>query len=222
MLVTRRDFTRIAAGSLIGGLGARLPPRPALAQTVPADVKFDVLRGKSRIGLHAITFASAGNGYRAVTNLDLKVKLGFITLFDLRHQSEELWQDGRLVELRSTTQDGKDRFEVSAEAVADGIRCNSPAGTIFAPPGTHTSNGIWSVETMSQAELIDARNGGIIGMVAEGAGAGQVEAAGRSLQADRYRVVTPSVAGDLWYAGAELVKARLEVRGDTIDYRRVA
>jgi hypothetical protein len=222
MLVTRRGFTRMAVGSLIGGLGARLPPRPALAQAVPADATFDVLRGKTRIGQHVITFAPAGNGFRAVTKLDLKVKLAFVTLFDLRHQSEELWQDGRLVELRSTTQDGKDRFEVRAKAVADGIRCDSPAGTIFAPPDMRTSNGIWSVATMRQVQLIDAQNGGIIGMVAEGAGADQVEAKGRSVQADRYRVVTPSVAGDLWYAGAMLVKARLEVRGDVIDYRRVA
>jgi hypothetical protein len=222
MLATRRDLTLMAVGSLMAGYGGRLLARPALAQSVPADATFDVLRGKARIGQHAITFTPVGNGFRAVTELDLPVKLAFITLFDLRHQSEELWQDGRLVELRSATQDGADHFEVSAEAVADGIRCDSPAGTIYTPPEMYTSNGIWSVETMRQVELIDAQNGGIIGMVADGAGRDEVEVAGRARQADRYRVVTPSAAGDLWYAGAELVKARLEVRGDIIDYRRVA
>ena len=192
------------------------------AQALPADVTFDVLRGDARIGQHAVRFAPEGNGFRAVTNLDLTVKLAFITLLDLRHESEELWQDGRLVELRSTTRDGSDRFEVSAVAVAEGIRCDSPAGTIFAPPDMRTSNGIWSIETMNQAELIDAQNGGIIGMVAEDAGQDAVRMSGGPQPADKFRVVTPSVAGDLWYAGAELVKARLEVRGDVIDYRRVA
>jgi hypothetical protein len=222
VLVTRRDLAWIAAGGLIGGLGARSLLRPARARTLPADATFDVLRGKSRIGQHAVTFAPVRNGFRAVTELDLTVKLAFVTLLDLRHHSEELWQDGRLVELRSTTQDGSDRFEVRAEAVPEGIRCDSPAGSIFAPADMRTSNGIWSIETMSQAELIDAQNGGIIGMVAEDAGQDAVKTAGGARQADKYRVVTPSVAGDLWYVGAELIKARLEVRGDVIEYRRVA
>jgi hypothetical protein len=46
-----------------------------------------------------------------------------------------------------------------------------------------------------------------------------IEVAGRRLNAVRYRGITPNVAGRLWYADARLVKARFELRGETVDYR---
>ena len=222
MVLTRRAAMATLAGGSAVGLMPWLRHRTASAQPVPRDATFDVLLGKDRIGRHAMTFRPEGDGFRAITDIELKVKLAFITLLDLRHESEELWQGGRLVELRSSTNDGGDVFEVVAEATLDGIRVRSPAGSIIAPPGIHTSNGLWDVAALEADQLIDAQNGGIIGLVAEPMGTERVEVAGRPTDAERYRIVTPAAAGDLWYAGAEFVKGRLEVRGELIDYRRVA
>ena len=222
MLLTRRGLTMMAAGSLAGGLAARLLTMPAMALALPRAASFDVLLGKKRIGRHAIAFTAQGEGFRAATTIDLTVKVAFFTVLDLHHQSEELWQGGRLTRMRSTTRDGKDRFEVAADAGPEGIRCISPAGTIIMPPETYTSNGIWGVGALRGNQLIDAQNGGIIGLAADGLGQEQVKVAGRALLAERYRFATPGAAGDLWYADAELVKGRLEVRGETVDYLRVA
>ena len=74
---------------------------------------------------------------------------------------------------------------------------------------------------MMESELIDAQNGGVIGLVAEELGDENVEVAGRQLRAVCYRGITPNAAGQLWYAADQLVKVRLEVRGETVDYRLV-
>ena len=74
---------------------------------------------------------------------------------------------------------------------------------------------------MLQSELIDAQNGGVIGLVAEELGEEDVEVAGRQIRAVRYRGITPNAAGQLWYAADQLVKVRLQVRGETVDYKLV-
>jgi hypothetical protein len=113
-------------------------------------------------------------------------------------------------------------FAVTSAATADGIRVRSEDGSIVAPPQSHTSNSIWDVTTMRQTKLIDARNGGIIGLVAEAQGDETVEVSGRRITAARYRAITPDAAAQLWYADLKLVKVRLEARGETVDYRLVA
>ena len=71
-------------------------------------------------------------------------------------------------------------------------------------------------------ELVDAQNGGTVGLVAHREGEEQIEVAGRRVNAVRYRGVTPNIAGQFWYADAHLVKAQFELRGETVDYRLVA
>jgi Family of unknown function (DUF6134) len=223
MLLTRRALTgALSAGVLIGLWPARARHAAAQEATVPEDRIFDVLLKGTRIGQHAVTFTPEGDGFRANTRLELRVKLAFITLVDLRHESRELWQAGRLMELASVTNDGDDLFEVTAAATKDGIRVESESGPIIAPPHIRTSNTIWDPRCMLQHELIDAQNGGVIGLVAEPLGEEHVEVAGRQMSAMRYRGITPNAAGQLWYAGDELVKVQLEVRGETVDYQLVA
>jgi Family of unknown function (DUF6134) len=151
----------------------------------------------------------------------LGVRALLVTLFSMRHTSQELWQGGRLVELKSHTKDGSDVFEVSGEATPKGFRLRNPAGSIVAPVGLHTTNGFWDSHALNSKAVIDAQNGGVVGVVVERRGEDNIDLAGRRAAAERYRMVTPNVAGDLWYAEAEMVKGRLEARGETLDYVRV-
>jgi hypothetical protein len=223
MLVTRRTLNRaLAAGALVGLLPAMPGPGAAQAGKVPTDRVFDVLlKGKS-IGRHAITFTPEGDGFWAVTDLNLKVKLAFLTLLDMSHQSRELWRGGELKSMTSVTDDDGEVFKVDADADGEGIRVQSESGSIVAPPMSRTSNSIWDITMMRQSEIIDAQNGGVIGLVAEAQGDDTIQVLGRQVTAARYRGVTPAAAAQLWYAEDQLVQVRLEVRGETVDYRLVA
>jgi hypothetical protein len=104
----------------------------------------------------------------------------------------------------------------------DGIRVRSEDGVIVAPPRIHTSNSIWDITTMRQSQVIDARNGGIIGLVAEALGDEVIEVSDRKVTATRYRAIMHDAVAQLWYADNELVNVQLEVRGETVDYRLAA
>jgi hypothetical protein len=51
--------------------------------------------------------------------------------------------------------------------------------------------------------------------------AGLAPAGSQEVRAVRYRGITPDADGQLWYAADQLVKVRLEVRGEPVDYRLV-
>jgi hypothetical protein len=85
--------------------------------------------------------------------------------------------------------------------------------------GLHTTN---ASNRTPCTQVIDAQNGGVVGLVVKRRGQDTIDLAGRRAAAERYRMVTPIAAGDLWYTEAQLVKGRLETRGETVDYVRVA
>jgi hypothetical protein len=64
--------------------------------------------------------------------------------------------------------------------------------------------------------------GGIIGLVADALGDDTIVVSGRKMTAMRYRGITPNAVAQLWYADHQLVKVRLEARGETVDYRLLA
>jgi Family of unknown function (DUF6134) len=198
MLLTRRELAVMLAGGVAGSLMPGLLSRLTATPSIPRNGTFDVMRGKSRIGQHATIFKPEGDGFRASTELELTVKIAFVTLFSLRHTSQELWQGGRLVELKSHTKDGSDVFEVAGEATPKGFRLRNPAGSMVAPAGLHTTNGFWDPNALNSKAVIDAQNGGVVGLVVERRGQDNVDLADRRAAAERFRMVTPNIAGDLW------------------------
>ena len=211
----------VAAGSLAGGLAARLLTMPAMALALPRAASFDVLLGKNRIGRHAIAFTAQGEGFRAATTIDLTVKVAFFTVLDLHHQSEELWQGGRLIRMRSTTRDGKDKFEVAADAGPEGPLRQPGRDDHHAARDVHLERHLGRRRAARQsADRRAERRYHRTGRGWPGPGAGQGRGPGAARRALPVR--DPGAAGDLWYADAELVEGRLEVRGETVDYLRVA
>jgi Domain of unknown function (DUF6134) len=223
MFIARRRFI----GGLVGvAAGATLSvsslwTRPALA--VPQSLHFKAYRDKSPVGTHTVDVQSSGNQMNVTIKIDLNVNVAFVTLFEFNHDCEEIWQSGRLVSLRSKTNDNGDKFQVTAEATPEGIRIEGPGGPAIAPADAYTSNSVWNTAVLEQKTVIDAQHGGIIGLSVSPRGEQQVAVAGRQVPAEKYQVVTPFVAGNVWYDEAgRWVKALFEKDGEQMEYRLVA
>jgi hypothetical protein len=223
MFIARRRFI----GGLVGvAAGATLSvsslwTRPALA--VPQSLHFKAYRDKSPVGTHTVDVQSSGNQMNVTIRIDLNVSVAFVTLFEFKHDCEEIWQSGRLVSLRSKTNDNGDKFQVTAEATPEGIRIEGPGGPAIAPADAYTSNSVWNTAVLEQKTVIDAQHGGIIGLSVSPRGEQQVAVAGRQVPAEKYQVVTPFVAGNVWYDEAgRWVKALFEKDGEQMEYRLVA
>ena len=171
---------------------------------------------------------SAGCGFRKETivgemrvdtDIDLSVKVAFLSVFAFRHRSQEIWRAGRLMSLNSETVEHGETLHVEGAAMPQGFRVVSKAGPVIASAATLTSNSLWTPAMLEQATVVDAQRGGIIGVSARKFGDEQVAIAGGQVRATRYTLITPYFAGSTWYDKSNLwVRGEFERDGSKVQY----
>jgi hypothetical protein len=221
-MLSRRQFTRVVSAGLVGAVSPA-PPALAAARATsarPSDVRFTVVRGRSKIGVHTVEFRDQPGGLAVRTVIDLTVKVVFLTAFRYQHECEDVWESGHLVSLRSRTNEDGKRYAVEAMAEPGGIRVVGPGGSLVVGSRLLTSNSLWEPRLVDQQRLIDAQYGGEIGLVVHRRGTESLVLAGTErVVTDRFRILTPHYGGLLWYdATGRWVKGSLEIRGEWIDY----
>lgn len=212
----------------IAGAAACTLPRFACASaaivvpTAAANRRFNVLYAGERIGAHTITYSAATGEARITTEIDLAIKALFFTVFAYRHRSEETWRDGRLMSLSSQTMEHGETLHVAGAATLRGFSVVSNGRPFIASATTLTSNSLWTPAVLGQATVVDAQHGGIIGVSARRIGDEQIVVGGRPVHATRYTLITPYLAGSIWYDRENFwVHGEFERDGSKILYRLV-
>lgn len=208
------------------GVAIHLLPRIACAATAivlpsAADQRqFSVYYKGSRIGAHTILYSSATGETQVSTRISLLVKAAFFTMFRFSHSSTEIWRDGQLMSLRSETVEHGETLRVDGVATPQGFRVVSKGGPFIAPAATLTSNSLWTPAVLEQTTLVDAQYGGIIGVSARKFADEQIVIAGRQIAVTRYTLITPYLAGSIWYDEKNLwVRGEFERDGSHIQYQ---
>src|ERR1700720_3954316 len=106
--------------------------------TAAADRRFSVKYKGIRIGTHAVSYSSATGETRVKTQINLEVKVAFITAYAFSHRSEETWRAGRLVSLNSETVEHGEPLHVEGMAMPQGFRVVSKGGPFIASAATLT------------------------------------------------------------------------------------
>jgi Domain of unknown function (DUF6134) len=180
-------------------------PAIALAQTsivMPAatdDRHFSVIYKGSKIGTHTILYSTDTGETHITTNINLSVTFLGATMFAYRHRSEEIWRDCLIMSLKSETLESGETLVIEGAAITDGFRVVSKDGPFIASAATLTSNSQWTPVVLGQETVVDAGHGGIIGISAHKVGDEQFLVAGQEIPTTRYKVITPFLAGDIWY-----------------------
>ena len=163
---TRRR--ELLMGGFAGAVGCAFPlvSHAATALVLPtaaADRRFSVKYKGIRIGTHAVSYSSATGETRVKTQINLEVKVAFITAYAFSHRSEETWRAGRLVSLNSETVEHGEPLHVEGTATPQGFRVASKGGPFIASAATLTSNSLWTPAMLEQTTVVDAQRGGVIG-----------------------------------------------------------
>jgi Domain of unknown function (DUF6134) len=183
------------------------------------DLRFRALRHGSPIGEHRITFRPDGDRLAVDTHIDIAVKVLLLTAFRFKHEAEELWHAGRLVSVKSTTDDNGTLLRVTGNAVEDGFRIVGEDGPFLAAGHLLTSNALWDSRIVRENRLIDVQHGGEIGLVTKPLGDEQVDTPQGPVRASRHQMITPYYAGSVFHdSDGRWVKALLELKGETIEY----
>ena len=185
----------------------------------PANLSFHALRNGARIGVHTVSFRQEGERLVVTTHNDIAVKVLLFTAFRLKHDAQEIWQGGRLVAVKSTTDDNGTQLQVSGSAVEAGFRVTSEEGPFLAPAQLLTSNMLWDVRILRAERLIDVQYGGVIGIAVKSLGSALVDTPRGAVRAERHHVITPHYAGTLFHdSSGAWVKALIEAKGEIVEY----
>ena len=187
--------------------------------TAAADRRFSVKYKGIRIGTHTVSYSSATGETRVKTQINLEVKVAFITAYAFSHRSEETWRAGRLVSLNSETVEHGEPLHVEGTATPQGFRVVSKGGPFIASAATLTSNSLWTPAMLEQTTVVDAqpRRYWCSGRKLTDE---PIAIPGGQVQATRYKFITPYYAGSVWYDKSNMwVHGEFERDGSTVQYQ---
>ncbi len=219
--VSRRGFGAFCLGTM----GALALPSSGQAAVMPVDRLFAVFRNDSEIGRHAVRFAAAAGGFTVTTDIDIAVKVAFITAFRFSQRASEHWADGLLVDSRATTDDNGQTSTTEIEARGSALRVEGGIGNraMQVPLGTMTDIAFWNLDIVRQRELLDIQRAEMTAVAASHVASETVDLGGQPVSAERFTINSRSGRnGDIWFdAAGNWIKGHLITRGETLDYRLI-
>ncbi len=128
---------------------------------IPKENKyfFEIIRKNKIIGFHEMLFEIDNELVKIEINVDIKVKLGFITLFKYRHQNTEKWKNNELIYIKTnSTTNSKKEYSVVGERKEDlfeyiGIDGIKTTDKDIIPVS------YWNKEIIKKQEFLDSQKG---------------------------------------------------------------
>lgn len=156
-------------------------------------------------GTHQIVIQKRDDGSLSVSSqADVTVRIAIIT-YRYSFRGAEIWKDGRLQQLSSTTNDNGKKHAVSLEATKDGLalKANGKESLVKGEPWLTT---YWKLPPETQrgpaVTLLDADTGKLINAKMEKVGVEKISVVGKLVECVHYKL-TGGVQVDLWYDGAD-------------------
>lgn len=148
MKLTRRD-------AVLGLGAAALFPTPALAKSASRD--YVITFGRNRVGKSSVSVSTKGNRVTAKYFIDTKANL-LVLKYRYGLQATEVWEDGRLISLKSSSFENKRKFNVSGKAVSGGFKIEGSAfsGVVKGNPITTS---YWTPEVLRRNTWISSQTG---------------------------------------------------------------
>jgi hypothetical protein len=215
----RYGLTGAAFGLLVYGAAHAAIPGTLPPITNGPPVNFEIYRGSSDIGRHTVAFARDGENLIVTTEIEMKVKIAFITAFRYEHRAREVWRDGRLVALESTTFDDGKTYFVNAVSREDGLWVEGSSGNYLAPSDTIPSS-YWNPAILERDAVLNTQKGDLLETDISKIGSEPRLVDGRRCTVETYRLQS-KLSVDIDYCAEDKtwVGLRFAARGAEISYR---
>ena len=210
----RRQAIALAGSGMMVGFVNRV------VAAAPARIQLNVYRKGSLIGTHVIGFSQTSSILKVTSQIDLQVKVAFITVYSYQQTANDDWENGVLVRSRiQTNDDGKETL-VQAEVRDGQLVVQGPSGSSTTQLGAMTDISFWNQAITQGPALIDSQTAELIKIQVEGGTKERIMVRGQAVEARRFSMTgTKGRSGSVWYDDAgSLVKAIVTTRGETLDY----
>lgn len=191
----------------------------AQGEPVPAPLNFIVNRNGDPIGTHRLTFHAEGERLIVDIAVDIEVKLAFITVYTYTLRGREIWQENRLIDFESDTDDNGTKIKLRVRAGAEGLHVQGKDSDYTAPADT-LAGSYWRADTVKRTQFIDIEDGHLVNLVSQPAGRRPVSVADRMVDTDVYRL-SGEMEGEIGYTpDGEWTLLSFKTHGSDILYTR--
>jgi hypothetical protein len=200
-------FPATVAALVIAAAGAQAQPQQqraaALNQPGPEVLKFAVNRNGDQIGTYTIELRRAGPETTVSLATRIEVKVAFIVAYRFEHSASERWVNGKLVSMKTTTDDNGTPHKVEVVPKGTGVVVEADGkSTQFDSPVSPAS--LWNVSLLKQSIALDPQKGGVMKMAVTDGGMESITVQGKTVKAHRYTIKnTPAqdkpFSQDVWY-----------------------
>jgi hypothetical protein len=191
----------------------------AATERPTTDLRFSVLRNGGPIGTMAMQIRHDGSGTFAQTQVHIRVKLGFVTLYRYDQTQTEHWADGHFVSFSAKTDDNGTPHQVSAKAGHDAVSVDADGETKKLAPSM-IPDSLWNPALLTQTTALSAEDGSVVKLHVIDRGEDRLDLAGHPTKARHYSI-EGTQPQDVWYdSDHRLVKMEMRgLDGSKIEYR---
>lgn len=183
------------------GLFTALQDGEARADIIPESgvLAFNVLRDGDAIGTHVIRFIEA-QGELSVdiaTTVAVKLPLVSIALYRFEHEGHEVWRDGKLVTLKSKTNDDGAAHRLQVLASPDGLMVDGDAGAHQSDLAIIPAS-LWNPNIITQTRILNTLDGREMVVAVDDLGEEEIKTRHGPVTARHYQV-RGDLDRELWY-----------------------
>jgi hypothetical protein len=176
-------------------------------------------------GTYTLTVASDGAGRETVTAVSsVKVKHRLIT-YTYEGKNTEVWKEGKLVSLESTTNDNGKKSAVKAVAVEGKLSVSADGTTRKIDPDVLTTTGTRppAADKVRDAVLLDSEDGTATPVRIEPLGACRVTLNGQTIEGTRFKLTGKDVATEWWFdKNGRVIRQEMKWDGHTVVFALLA
>jgi hypothetical protein len=188
---------------------------PVRAETLA----FQILRNGNQIGTHSMSFERGADEINVTAAIDITFKLAFITLYRFVHEGHELWRNGQLVSMDTTTNDDGTKHRLIVRADEETFRI-SIDGRDFQAPRMALSS-LWRGDYPVEGTMLDIVDASLLKVQSHVIGEERI-ATPEGMVVARHLEIRGDLIRDIWFdsSGALLRMLFPADDGSQIEYRR--
>jgi hypothetical protein len=168
------------------------------AANASEHLRFQVYLDDKPIGEHSFRISETGDLTRVSSRAAFDVDFLFVTAYRYLHSSREVFRDGCLQEIRSTTDDNGKRYRVEGETIGKQFQIEREDGK-ERTEGCLKTFAYWDPGFLNQKRLLNAQTGQLETVRVSPRGSDPVPVRGREVAATRYALSADELSIDLWY-----------------------
>jgi hypothetical protein len=188
---------------------------------ISSQWNFRVFLDDKQIGCHNYYLQEVDGQSQLSTVADFKYRLMLIPIYNYRHENNEVWQDGCLRQIESSTVVNGKLFSVEGQLEDQGFTVRTKDNEI-AFVDCVMSFAYWNPEFLKADRLLNTQNGKYLDVRVGQAVMETIRNGTRTYESLRYQLETGKFAIDLWYSErGDWLALETKARGKTLRYERV-